>query len=93
MTSLSDTETAARSTPRVAVVVPCYNENLVVGETATRLEAMLDELISQGAIDRHSFVYFVDDGSTDETWQRIAALHLSNPVRVKALRLAGNVGH
>lgn len=93
MTPQFETERTVRSSPRLAVVVPCYNEDLVVPETAARLEAVLDELIAQGELNATSFVYFVDDGSTDETWGKLAALHLSRPARMKALRLARNVGH
>ena len=78
--------------PVLAVVVPCFNEEAVVEETASRLTAVLSELIGNGAISPGSFVYFVDDGSRDGTWSLIANIHRRDP-RVKGLKLSRNFGH
>jgi glycosyltransferase involved in cell wall biosynthesis len=78
--------------PVLAVVVPCLNEEQSVGPTAARLGELLGQLSAAGRIDASSFVYFVDDGSTDGTWPAIEALHEREPARVKGLRLARNAG-
>ena len=81
-----------RETPVLAVVVPCYNEEPVIEETARRLLEALAGLRAKSKIADGSFVYFVDDGSGDGTWGRVAALHARHP-EIRGLKLAGNVGH
>ena len=86
------TANAATTTPPVlAIVVPCYNEELVVAETVRRLRELLTTLSAAGKIDQTSFLYLVDDGSRDATWEKIARLHQEDQ-RVKGLKLARNVG-
>jgi len=80
-----------RELPVLAVVVPCLNEELVVAETARRLVDLLNTLVDRKRISRGSFIYFVDDGSTDSTWQIVTDLHQQYP-QVKGLKLARNVG-
>ena len=79
------------SPPVLAVVIPCFNEELVVEQTAMRLIALLDQMILAQQIDPASFLYFVDDGSRDDTWQLVQQMH-ANDNRIKALRLSRNVG-
>lgn len=78
--------------PVLAVVVPAYNEEAVLEATAAGLIAVLDDLKTKGKIDISSFIYFVDDGSRDRTWEIIARLHKENDV-VKGLKLSRNTGH
>ena len=78
--------------PLLAIVVPCYCEEAVLGETTRRLTHVLDRLADAGDIDGRSFIYFVNDGSTDGTWPLIDRLHRENR-RVNGLNLAANVGH
>jgi len=80
-----------RARPRLAVVIPCYNEDLVIGQTLTRLAELLRGLSVAGQIDAASFVYPVDDGSQDATWAIVEALH-ARDATVKGLKLARNVG-
>jgi glycosyltransferase involved in cell wall biosynthesis len=87
--ALSPTE---RAQPRLAIVVPCYNEAPVVRETAGRITGVLRDLITAGAIRPESFIYFVDDGSIDGTWNIVCELHKADPL-IKALKLARNFGH
>jgi polysaccharide deacetylase family protein (PEP-CTERM system associated) len=54
----------------VTVVVPCYNEELVLPYLANTLEEVTRSLSSAYAL---RFV-FVDDGSTDETWSQLMSL-------------------
>ncbi|MFT3741946.1 MAG: glycosyltransferase family 2 protein [Gammaproteobacteria bacterium] len=82
----------SRLPPKLAIIVPCYQEELVVGETIRQLHAVLQTLIQQQAISSDSFLYFVDDGSQDATWQIIQQHHLQNP-QIKGLRLSRNFGH
>jgi len=78
--------------PLLAIIVPCYNEAAVINETARRLRAVLDDLISKTRISPESFIYFVDDGSKDGSWETLAELHRAAPV-FKGLKLSANSGH
>jgi glycosyltransferase involved in cell wall biosynthesis len=82
---------AQESSPVLAIVVPCLNEELVIGDTAERLVGVLQHLSADGKIDAESFIYIVDDGSSDATWAVIEELHGREP-RVKGLKLVRNVG-
>lgn len=77
---------------RLVIVVPCYKEEAVLGETTQRLTDVIESLIAKGMIASNSFILYVNDGSTDETWSLISAFHASNKF-VCGLNLAGNVGH
>ena len=82
----------ARTRPRLAIVVPCFNEELVIGETVHRLVAVLRDLLEKGQVAPESFLFFVDDGSVDRTWGLLCELNKSNR-EVKGLKLARNFGH
>ena len=77
---------------KLAIVVPCYQEEEVLEETSSRLTAVLESLIAGGAISSDSFILFVNDGSTDNTWPIIQKLHDGSKY-VCGVNLAGNVGH
>lgn len=77
---------------RLAIVVPCYNEEAVLSETTKRLSQLLDEMVSETLIAGDSFVLYVNDGSKDRTWPLIALFHEENKY-IKGVNLAGNVGH
>ncbi len=79
--------------PLLCVVVPCYNEDAVLRETAQRLGALLDELAAMNRIAEKSQILFVDDGSTDDTWQIIRELAAMPGSRAGGLRLSRNQGH
>ncbi len=77
---------------RLSIVVPCYNEKDVLYETSSRLTEVLNKLVSAGKVSSDSFVLFVNDGSTDNTWEIIKELFENNKF-IYGLNLAGNVGH
>lgn len=77
---------------RLAIVVPCYNEEAVLPETARRLLELLVDLRTRGEVGEGSALYFVDDGSRDETWQIIEALAATEP-QVRGIKLSRNCGH
>ena len=74
------------------LVIPCYNEQEVLPETARRLDEKLGGMIAVGIVSKDSRVLFVDDGSRDTTWEIIARLHSENP-RFSGLKLSHNQGH
>jgi glycosyltransferase involved in cell wall biosynthesis len=76
----------------LGMVIPCYNEEHVLPETTRRLLAMLERLVSQGKIAPDSRIFYIDDGSTDHTWELIEAL--SREYRhVAGIKLSRNRGH
>lgn len=86
---------AARSggnPPRLAIVVPCYNEEAVLPETARRLALLLDALRCEGEIAADSGVYFVDDGSSDRSWELIEAFARADAA-LHGIKLSRNCGH
>lgn len=79
-------------TTTLYIVVPCYNEQEVLPETAARLGGKLEALQASGKISPESRVLFVDDGSADSTWELIAGLHRADK-RFSGLKLSRNKGH
>lgn len=77
---------------RLALVLPCYNEEEVLELSVERLSGLFDDLIRKEKISSDSFALFVNDGSKDSTWDVITTLHESYSF-VKGLNLAHNVGH
>lgn len=77
---------------QLAIIVPCYNEEAVLAKTVERLNETLTRLIGNGKIAEESRVYFVDDGSTDKTWELIEGFARNNS-RIRGIKLAKNVGH
>ena len=78
--------------PTLAIIIPCYNEELCVKTTVEKLFAVLDDLIKKDKIKPDSYLYLVDDGSTDKTWDIIAELHNHNPL-VKGQKFIRNYGN
>ncbi len=70
----------------LSVVIPCYNETGVLPLLEERLRAALPVLGMPFE------VVFVDDGSTDGTYEWLAALHSRDP-RFKLLSFSRNFGH
>lgn len=61
-------------TPRLIIVIPCYNEQEVLPITAPQFLEKIKELSSAGMITEDSRIMFVDDGSKDRTWEIISKL-------------------
>jgi len=77
---------------RLAIVIPCFDEEEVLPETARRMAALLDDLRRRGEVTHDSGVYFVDDGSRDGTWRLIESMTRSNPA-FHGVKLSRNCGH
>jgi glycosyltransferase involved in cell wall biosynthesis len=70
--------------PEVSVIVPGLNEAESLGELASRIREALDG-------QRTYEIIFVDDGSTDNSWEVISGLSRDDD-RVKGVRLRKNFG-
>ena len=74
------------------LVIPCYNEHEVLPETSKQLKNKLDMLIASGKISQYSRICFVNDGSSDDTWQLVSNLHHENKI-FSGICLSRNQGH
>ena len=90
MNSFIKKETTEGPEPLLAVLVPCYNEEEIITRTICSLKEVLNNFKITDEIDECSFVLFVDDGSTDNTFSRIKE-HVGSDIKV--LKLFSNVGH
>ncbi|AOZ96587.1 glycosyltransferase family 2 protein [Butyrivibrio hungatei] len=77
---------------RLFCVIPCYNEEEVLHETASRLEAKIKSLVAAGKIAEDSRILFVNDGSRDKTWSIISELHEKSEL-FQGINLSKNMGH
>jgi len=75
------------------MVVPCYNEEEVLSETAVQLKEKYTSLMERKLISPESRVVFVNDGSKDKTWEIIQELHRNEPKFFSGINLAHNSGH
>ncbi|MBQ6455361.1 MAG: glycosyltransferase family 2 protein [Eggerthellaceae bacterium] len=78
--------------PCLWFVIPCYNEEPVIPITAPMFLKELEHLIDSGRVSADSKIAFVNDGSTDSTWQIIEELARANDSFV-GLSLSRNRGH
>jgi glycosyltransferase involved in cell wall biosynthesis len=86
------TDAFRTETPRLAIVVPCHNEQDVLRDSVATLLARIEQLCSQRLAANDSYLCLVDDGSTDSTWPLIRELHAADP-RIQGLKLTRNFGH
>ena len=75
------------------MVIPCYNEEEVLNETAVRMKEKFISLSGRGLISSESRIVFVNDGSKDRTWSVIQELHSLAPEFFSGINLARNSGH
>ncbi len=64
--------------PVLYIVIPCYNEQEVLPITAPMFLKKLTQLCDDGLIADDSRIMFVNDGSSDGTWELIRALSEEN---------------
>lgn len=74
------------------VVIPCYNEEEVLEETAKRLKEKLSKLIKNKKISNKSKVMYVNDGSKDNTWKIIKEINKKESL-FTGITLSRNRGH
>ena len=74
------------------LVIPCYNEEAVLHETARQLMKKMKAMIERNMISEESKIMFVIDGSKDKTWDIIQELHRLNPI-YSGVKLSRNKGH
>ncbi len=92
MRNFANFERRIMDKPTLAIIIPCYNEELCIEKTVTVLFEVLDDLIKKDKIKSDSYMYLVDDGSKDSTWDIIEKLH-NNDKRVKGSKFIRNFGN
>ncbi|HYP83632.1 glycosyltransferase family 2 protein [Variovorax sp.] len=73
--------------PLLSIVVPCFNEEEVIGETVKRLCELSGEVSGMDVE-----LIFVDDGSRDRTRELLRNFQADDP-RIKVIGFARNFGH
>ncbi|RPI04082.1 MAG: glycosyltransferase [Ignavibacteriae bacterium] len=79
-------QSGTTDTPSLSIVVPLLNEE----ESLRELYGLISETMRQ--MKKPFEVIFVDDGSTDRSYEVITALHKEHPRNVKAIRFRRNFG-
>lgn len=69
-----------------SIVIPIYNESAIIPELWRQLKQVIDRL--NGMCE----VIFIDDGSSDNSYQILSELHQKNK-EIKILRFSRNFGH
>lgn len=82
-----DQDRALKPSPRVSILVPVYNEDVVLPELIARTLTVLNTLPGGP----HELI-FVDDGSSDGTFPILEAACANDP-QITAIALSRNFGH
>ncbi|CAM8367783.1 WcaA Glycosyltransferases involved in cell wall biogenesis [Candidatus Methylopumilus universalis] len=78
--------------PKLAIVLPCFNERESIEHVVIELTALIEKLVRERLISKNSYLFFVDDGSSDESWSIIEKFNSYNKA-IKGLKLSRNFGH
>ena len=81
-----------RELPVLYLVVPCYNEEEIILESAAVMKEKIEGLISSGTIGKNSRILFVNDGSKDNTFKLLSDLAKEDSTYI-VVSLVGNTGH
>ena len=76
----------------IGIVLPCFNEEEILLQTDKKIGALFENLIQNKLVTENSFIVYVDDGSSDKTWDIIQNLVNSNKNRM-GIKFSRNFGH
>ena len=76
---------------RLVIIIPCYNEEETVEYSADKLIKKIESLINAAIISPDSGICFVNDGSTDKTYEILNNLADKNK-RIAIINLSRNFG-
>jgi len=74
-------------TKLISFAIPVYNETEIMSELIARMTDVADSLKEKYDVE----IILVDDGSTDDTWEKILSIGESDS-RFKGIKLSGNSG-
>lgn len=77
---------------KLVIIVPCYNENDILNDTAHKLLSVLEQIINNNVVSNDSRICFIDDGSVDGT-DKIIEILCSESKYFSAISLVRNFGH
>lgn len=86
------TREVCQAVTKLYIAVPCFNEEAVLPITASALSDRLNLMINREQISPDSRIVFIDDGSSDGTWQIISDYSAENPL-ICGIKLSKNCGH
>ena len=78
--------------PSLCIIVPCYNEEQALPITSLIFLHKIYELEKNNKISKNSRILFIDDGSSDNTWNIIKQLSEKN-IKFYGIRQRCNRGH
>ena len=77
---------------KLAIIVPCLNEQEILTHTQDVLSTIILKLINQNIISNDSKIIYIDDVSNDGTWEIIEDMLTKNEI-VCGIKLTKNYGH
>ncbi|MBR1775445.1 glycosyltransferase family 2 protein [bacterium] len=83
----------SRQYSKLAIIIPCFNEEPVIQSTVETLLSIMDGLILNGKISDTSYIYLIDDGSKDNTWKVIEKLRQIYGDKIKGTKFIRNYGN
>lgn len=83
----------SREKSRLAIIIPCFNEEAVIRSTVETLLSVMDGIIIKGKISDDSYIYLIDDGSRDKSWDVIEHLKEIYGERIKGTKFIRNYGN
>jgi len=89
---LAEVAALLRRPKALGLVVPCFNEEAVLPDAIRQLLELVDDLAARELVSPESTITFVDDGSSDRTWEIIEAAQVDDD-RVRGVKLSSNRGH
>lgn len=75
-----------KNLPKVSIVIPAKNEEATISMVYKRVDAVMDKIKTSYEI------IFVDDGSTDNTYQEMKKLNKKYPKKIAVVKHRGNWG-
>lgn len=84
--------TQVKKAPKLALILPAYNEEEMLNHTVAKLQGIKENLIQENRIATGSFILIVDDGSKDQTYSIMQTLERENN-DVFIVKLSRNFGH
>ena len=77
---------------KLLIVIPCYKEEEVLPHTISTMSSLLKKMIKDKLVSPESRIHFVDDGSTDKTWDILQQACKKDSL-LEASKLSRNFGH